>query len=113
MAPSTRAAERRPCILYDKPSRLPSWLPSRGSPVPRALGINDEQRCAAYREFVAEVSAESELDDIRLHLQCQHAFGPNRFRDAIEAQLGRRAGPAKIGRPAKPKPSAGVRESVL
>jgi putative transposase len=42
-----------------------------------------------------------ELDDIRLHLQRQHAYGSERFRAAIEVQLGRRAGPAKIGRPRK------------
>lgn len=78
-----------------------------------ALGTNAEQRCTAYRGFVAEVSAESELDDIRLHLQRQYAFGPKRFREGIEAQFGRRAGPAKIGRPAKPKPSLGERKSVL
>jgi putative transposase len=45
-----------------------------------------------------------ELQSIRLHLQRQHAYGSDRFRTAIEAQLGRRAGPAKIGRPRKHKP---------
>jgi putative transposase len=78
-----------------------------------ALGIDPEQRRTAYREFVAEVLAESELDDIRLHLQRQYAFGPNRFREAIEAQLGRRAGPAKIGRPVKQKPTPDDWKSVL
>jgi putative transposase len=34
-------------------------------------------------------------------LQRQYAFGSNRFRAAIEAQVRRRAGPAKIGRPAR------------
>ena len=78
-----------------------------------ALGTNPEQRCKAYREFVAEAIGEIELDEIRLHLQRQYAFGPNRFRDAIEAQLGRRAGPAKIGRPTKKMSAPGAEESVL
>ncbi len=38
---------------------------------------------------------------IRLHLQRQHALGPDTFRASIEAQLGRRAGPAKLGRSRK------------
>ncbi len=42
-----------------------------------------------------------ETDAIRLHLQRQHAYGPDRFRRAIEAQLCRTAGPRKIGRPRK------------
>lgn len=78
-----------------------------------ALGITPERRRTAYREFVVQATAETELDEIRLHLQRQYAFGPNRFRDAIEAQLGRRAGPAKIGRPAKKTPSPGADESAL
>ena len=77
-----------------------------------ALGPNAERRCAAYREFVEEASAQAELDDVRLHLQRQYAFGTVRFREAIEAQLGRRAGPAKIGRPAKSKPKAIAEESA-
>jgi len=73
----------------------------RPHPAYIALGAHSEQRCAAYRTFAAETSADGELDEIRLYLQRQYALGPNRFRDAIEAQLGRRAGPAKIGRPVK------------
>jgi putative transposase len=34
---------------------------------------------------------------IRRHLQ-QHPYGPERFRQAIEAQLSRTVGPQKIGR---------------
>jgi len=65
------------------------------------LGAHSERRCAAHRTFAAETSADGELDQIRLYLQRQYALGPKGFRDAIEAQLGRRAGPAKIGRPVK------------
>ncbi|HEX3121820.1 MAG TPA: transposase [Rhodanobacteraceae bacterium] len=78
-----------------------------------ALGIDSEQRCTAYREFVAQATGETELDEIRLLLQRQHAFGPDRFRDAIEVQPGRRAGPAKIGRPAKKTHAPATGESVL
>jgi len=41
------------------------------------------------------------MNSVRLHLQRQYAFGSQRFRTFIEVQLGRRAGPAKIGRPRK------------
>lgn len=47
-----------------------------------------------------DVSPE-ETDAIRAHLQRQHLYGPDRFRRAIEAQLGRSVGPRKIGRPCK------------
>jgi putative transposase len=85
----------------------------RPHPAYLGLGVNAEQRCAAYRAFIAESAAGAELDEIRLYLQRQYALGPNRFRAAVEAQLGRRAGPAKIGRPAKKKVSAAARESAL
>ena len=39
-----------------------------------------------------------DFEAIRLHLQRQRAFGSDRFRAAIETQLQRRAGPARISR---------------
>jgi len=42
-----------------------------------------------------------DVDTIRRHLGRQHAYGSERFRQAIEAQLGRTVGPQKIGRPRK------------
>lgn len=75
-----------------------------------ALGATREQRCAAYRTLAMETLAQDDIDAIRTHLQRQHALGPDRFRLAIEAQLSRRAGPAKIGRPHKRNKSA---ESAL
>ena len=68
-----------------------------------ALGTSLPERCQAYRALVLQGVAEEELDSIRLYLQRQHAFGSDRFRATIEAQLQRRAGPAKIGRPRKPE----------
>ncbi len=76
------------------------------------LSPEPEQRLAAYRNLVMEHIDPFEIDAIRQHLQRQHAYGSDRFRRMIEAQLGRRAGPAKIGRPRKadcPDP----RESAL
>lgn len=66
-----------------------------------ALGATQAERCEAYRALVAETLSSDDIDNIRLHLQRQHPLGPERFRLAIEAQLNRRAGPAKIGRPRK------------
>jgi len=74
-----------------------------------ALGATTQERCITYRQFVSETTSALDLDDIRLHLQRQYAFGSDRFRRAIEAQLGRRAGPAKIGRPAKQAASTSPR----
>lgn len=73
------------------------------------LGTDDAARCASYRSLVMQAAAPEELDLIRLYLQRQHALGSCRFRAAIEAQLARRAGPMKIGRPRK---SAGAQESA-
>lgn len=75
-----------------------------------ALGTSLPERCQTYRALVMQGIAEEELDRIRLYLQRQHAFGSDRFRVAIEAQLQRRAGPAKIGRPRKSEPAG---ESAL
>jgi putative transposase len=66
-----------------------------------SLGLDPASRCSAYRAFVTQAIPAKELENIRLHLQRQHAYGSTRFRAAIEAQLGRRAGPTKIGRPTK------------
>ena len=66
-----------------------------------ALGSTDADRRNAYRVLAMENLSRDDLDAIRAHLQSQHALGSDRFRTAIEAQLSRRAGPAKIGRPLK------------
>lgn len=70
-------------------------------PAYRALSEDPRQRQHAYRTLVMETVDPAETDAIRVHLQRQHAYGSNRFRRAIEAQLGRTAGPRKIGRPRK------------
>ena len=65
------------------------------------LSAEPDERLAVYRALVMEHIDPTELDAIREHLQRQHAYGTDRFRDMIERKLGRRAGPAKIGRPRK------------
>lgn len=73
------------------------------SPHPSYLALEQDAdtRRAIYRDWVMQRASPEETDAIRLHLQRQYAYGSKRFRAAIEARLGRRAGPAKIGRPAK------------
>lgn len=66
-----------------------------------ALSPDPTLRRTTYQALVMETVDEAELDEIRHQLHRQLACGTNRFRKAIEAQLGRRPGPAKIGRPCK------------
>jgi len=73
----------------------------RPHPCYQTLGINDNERYAAYRSLAMASVDDEEAEAIRRHLQRQHAFGSPRFTAAIEAQLGRPAGPAKIGSPRK------------
>ncbi|KAB8193914.1 transposase [Lysobacter maris] len=70
-------------------------------PAWRALGSDLDSRRQAWRALVMETIAPAETEAIRLHLQRQHLYAPDRFRRAIEAQLGRATGPAKLGRPRK------------
>jgi hypothetical protein len=65
------------------------------------LGKLTERR-QNYRELVTQAVDPDETDAIRRHLQHQRVYGPDRFRLAIERQLGRKLGPRKIGRPKKP-----------
>lgn len=54
-----------------------------------------------YRDWVQSVITPEEVDEIRRRLQCQQAFGTERFRQRIEEPLQRRAAPGRIGRPRK------------
>jgi putative transposase len=69
-----------------------------------ALGEDAPTRQRRYRDFVMATVAPTDIDALRRHLQRQHAYGSDRFRQAIEAQLGRSVGSQKIGQPRKPKP---------
>jgi putative transposase len=81
-------------------------------PHPSYLSLSRDatERRARYRAFAMESVGMDELDAIRLHVQRQHALGTHRFRAMIEAQIGRPAGPRKIGRP---KTSQDQAESIL
>ena len=72
-----------------------SWLAFEHDPI---------QRQQRWRAFVMAGITHDDPDPLRLCLQRQHPYGSDRFRAAIEAQLGRRCGPAKIGRPKKQRP---------
>jgi putative transposase len=67
-----------------------------------ALGHDAESRQVAYRKLVRQAVCDDDLTAIRLHLQRQYALGTDRFRAAIEVQLGRRAGPGED----RPSPEA-------
>ena len=73
----------------------PTWLALDSDPLLR------QQR---WRDFVLHAIHSDAPDPIRLALQRQHPNGSDRFRAAIDAQLGRRCGPTKIGRPKKQRP---------
>ncbi len=50
----------------------------------------------AHRVLVTAALNDEDITHIRSRLQRQHTYASGRFRAAIEAQLGRRAGPGKI-----------------
>jgi putative transposase len=85
----------------------------RPHPAYVALDADPVARRAAYRGVVLADTDPAELDAIRLYLQRQHALGSERFRAAIETQLSRRVGPARIGRPRKGKCTIQEAESAL
>ncbi|MCG6118151.1 MAG: hypothetical protein MEQ07_08150 [Aquimonas sp.] len=66
-----------------------------------ALHAEDMARQRLYRDWVQSAITPEEVDKTRRRLQCQLAFGTERFRQRIEEQLQHRAVPAKIGRPRK------------
>lgn len=82
-------------------------------PAVTRLDHDPAERRQRYRALVLETVTPEETDAIRLHLQRQHLYGPDRFRRAIEAQLGRAVGPKKIGRPRKTTESETSPESRL
>lgn len=60
-----------------------------------------ELRRACYRALVAQGIGDDELLAIRTYAQRQRALGTSRFQQAIDLQLGRRAGMGLPGRPRK------------
>ena len=75
-------------------------------PVYRRLGGSALQRNAAYRELFRDVLGPSTLGEIRQATIGHFALGSERFRQQVEDLIGRRAGPAKPGRPRRDRPVA-------
>ena len=67
------------------------------------LARSEAKRLRAYRELVQQASDE-DTSRFSNHMRHQHPMGSDRFRAAIEAQLGRKLTPGKVGRPKKQKP---------
>jgi putative transposase len=63
-----------------------------------AISASPIERQQRYRAMVMDTVAQEDVEAIRLHLGRQHVYSSERFRQAIEAQLGRIVGPQKIGR---------------
>lgn len=74
-------------------------------PHPRYRSIAaDDLHPTIYRRFVLDAIAPDKTAALRINLQRQHALGNDRFRAAIERQLGRSAEPStRTGRPPKKK----------
>lgn len=64
-----------------------------------ALGSTPAERRAGYSRLVAEGVEAIQVETIRRYTQRQHALGSAEFQAVVEAKLGRRATPARIGRP--------------
>lgn len=65
------------------------------------LGSTNQQRAEAYRAIVSETLPQSTIDEIRLYLQQQRAFGRDAFRAMVEAKTQYFAGVRPAHRPCK------------
>jgi putative transposase len=85
------------------------------TPHPAYLQLHPQQdeRQARYRAFLMEGISDDELAAIRTYAQRQRALGTDKFRKAIEQQLGRTVGLGKPGRPRKGQVESGIAESGL
>ncbi len=66
------------------------------------LGAAEEERRLAYRDLSANETSGETLQELRDCLQTGTPLGNDRFREQIEAVLGRRVGKSRRGRPKKP-----------
>jgi putative transposase len=67
----------------------------------QSLGSTVEEKCAAYRDIVAEGCDRIETDNIRAMTSRQRAFGGRHFQQELEAVHDRPMGTIKRGRPRK------------
>jgi len=65
----------------------------------RELGLNQSERCFAYRELFRQHLAPEEVHAIRNCVNEEMILGSERFRDEIEQMCHRRVRPGKAGRP--------------
>ena len=70
-------------------------------PLYEALGTSASERRAAYRDMFGHPMETGLLKDIRASVNGCRVLGRERFKDEIEAALGRRVRPATRGRPRK------------
>ena len=66
-----------------------------------ALGKNNKERQANYRELFRYQLDSQMIDQIRSATNSNYALGDSRFHDQIAEALGRRVTPGKPGRPRK------------
>lgn len=66
-----------------------------------ALGANEQDRLAAYRELFRHELEPDEVNAIRKATNGNFALGNKRFADQVAAMIGRRVTPGKSGRPRK------------
>ncbi|MDB5968219.1 MAG: transposase [Hydrocarboniphaga sp.] len=67
----------------------------------RQLARTDEERRSAYRQLFRAQLSQAALTEVRDALNQCRVYGSERFKDEIEATLGRRVRPGKVGRPGK------------
>ena len=72
-------------------------------PVYRSLGATPEQRQAAYRALFADEITPELLALVRDTTNACQILGNDRFKNQVEAMLGRSVRPGKPGRPWKPR----------
>ena len=65
------------------------------------LGATAHERAAAYRSMLADAVSESDLVEVRRHLQQERALGSPRFQAMVEKTLNRPASVRMPGRPPK------------
>jgi putative transposase len=69
-----------------------------------ALHTDAERRRRVYRNMFRDASSNKELTDIRNTTNACLVLGNDRFKDQIEAMIGRSVRPGKPGRPRKTRP---------
>ena len=93
--------EDYPWSSYRSHAGLSDTTPIDPSAAYSALGITADERCRAYRAFVAEGIYDQELDQIRTAAKRNQIIGTDRFRRQIEQRIGRRISTNGQGRPKK------------